>query len=44
MVKMSDFFNSSLDIAEYVASHLEFHGKKFDINVSYNYENDGAVG
>lgn len=41
---MSDFFKSSLDVAEYVAGHLEFHGKKCDYKIAYNYENKGTAG
>ena len=41
---MSDFFKSSLDVAEYVAGHLEFNGKKLDYKVGYNYENAGTTG
>ena len=44
MVKMSDFFKNSVDIAEYVASHLEFHGKKFDAKVNHAFSNMGTAG
>ena len=41
---MSDFFKSSLDVAEYVGSHLEFQKKKFDVEVNHNYSNMGTTG
>ena len=41
---MSDFFKSSLDVAEYVAGHLEFQKKTFDVEINHNYSNKGSVG
>jgi hypothetical protein len=41
---MSDFFKSSLDVAEYVAGHLEFQKKKFDVEINHNYSNMGTTG
>ena len=41
---MSDFFKSSLDVAEYVANHLEFQKKVFDVEINHNYSNMGRTG